>query len=909
MAIDKRIGYKKENKAIDVRNTVASLEFYNDNSINTLELPTKASNGLQVYQKSIEQDNNTATEEYINGKFDYPNSNGDISEYTMGNIDSPLEYQKTGESSNNSKSITKNIEFSTGTFSNTDEELLKYSGRYRFGITKCPKRLWLVYASQTGKSEMISYEIREELWKVGVLTYPTSIDKFEDIFYSYFENNSSDELFPPTIFVVSTTGQGEVPNSMRSFWQRLLYSDISRNKFKTFQFVIFGLGDRCFGNKFNLTARKLHHRLIQMGASELNPWGLGDESHDFGLLGEFDPWLENLAKFLYQEKCRPNIDLPIRYLCEIVGESEYLETEKCLNEQKTFLNNYYKNISKLVICTTIKNSNFCISNRKKVVKNITLSTIDEEDNFTYLTGSHAVIWPTSPPNTVKRLVELLGQNLTCKTLIIIRENPEYFLCPCRDPDCKIISNKYMKCFSDSSLSNLPLNCKMSLFTLFSRYLDIVGIPGRRFLWQCYNFAKDKLHKDRLFDMVQRTLDSKKDYSDYIRDEHRNYVEVLWDFNSVELPLNNFVSLLHLINPRYYSICNTPLWYRKDLWQYINILYHIENDPLISSLITLRSSNISVFIPKKKILYKDLSYVETLKVFFLSKVLNSKHTTNTIISSPISIYYKIMNKLAQICINYNTYGRLLASLTLKPLTTQFIDLCIGIIEWKTAHNREITGLCSSFLNNLIPHETKLLVGIENQLLPIVSPMFIDLKIPLILIAPGIGISGIISIIQQRVLFIFINLQFNKLKGKDMEIAPCIVYLGFRYSDEDFPFINYIFEWCRNPYLNRWIVINIAYSRSSPTIENSIFHNLPNIGYIECGCYLQSLILKTDVKLLCKCINDGIVIVCGNAVIMPNEIRNTLSDCLVRNGDFDTLDEALVHLRKFITKGRYIEETWN
>ncbi|KAL7067684.1 flavodoxin family protein [Cryptosporidium serpentis] len=909
MAIDKRIGYKKENKAIDVRNTVASLEFYNNDLTNTPELSTKVPNKLQVYQGSIEQ-NNTGTEEYINGELDHPNSNKDISEYTIRNFDSPLEYQKTSKSSN-SKSNTKNIEFSTEILSNTDEELLRYSARYyRFGITKCPRRLWLVYASQTGKSEMLSYEIREELWKIGVLTYPTSIDKFEDIFYSYFEDNSSDELFPPTIFVVSTAGQGEVPNSMKSFWQRLLYNNINQNKFKTFQFVIFGLGDRCFSSKFNLTARKLRHRLIQMGANELHPWGLGDESHDFGLLGEFDPWLENLNKFLCQEKCRPDLNLPIRYLCEIIGESEYFETEKCLNEQKTFLNNYYKNISKPTICTSVRNCNFYSSNRKKVVKSITLSIADEENNFMYLTGSHAAIWPTNPPNVVMQLVELLGQNLTCKTLVIIRKNPEYFLCPCKDPDCKIISNKYMKCFADSSLSNLPLNCKMSLFTLFSRYLDIVGIPGRLFLWQCYNFAKDKLHKDRLFDMVQRTLDSKKDYSDYIRDEHRNYVEVLWDFNSVELPLNNLVSLLYLISPRYYSICNTPLWYRKDLWQYINMSYYMENDPLISSLITLRFSNISVFIPKKKIFHKDLSYIETLKVFFLSRFLKPKRIDNTIISSPISIYRKIMDKLAQICINYNTYERLLTSLMPKPLTTQFIDLCVGVTEWKTAYNREITGLCSGFLNNLIPHETKLLVGIENQLLPIVSPMFIDLKTPLILIAPGIGISGIISIIQQRVLSIIINLQFNKSKGtKDTEIAPCIVYLGFRYSDEDFPFMNYFFEWSKDPYLNRWIIINIAYSRSSPSIKNSVFYNLSNMGYIECGCYLQSLILKTDTKLICKCINDGLVIVCGNAVIMPSEVRNTLSNCLVRNGDFNTLDEALIHLRKLIIKGKYIEETWN
>eukprot|EP00919_Chromeraceae_sp_WS-2016_P004018 GHVR01009699.1.p1 GENE.GHVR01009699.1~~GHVR01009699.1.p1 ORF type:complete len:148 (-),score=70.06 GHVR01009699.1:46-489(-) len=56
---------------------------------------------------------------------------------------------------------------------------------------------------------------------------------------------------------------------------------------------VLGLGDSRY-NHFNVAARKLNRRIIQLGATEFWRMGLCDDRHDFGYEGEYDPWVEGL---------------------------------------------------------------------------------------------------------------------------------------------------------------------------------------------------------------------------------------------------------------------------------------------------------------------------------------------------------------------------------------------------------------------------------------------------------------------------------------------------------------------------------------------------------------------------------------------------------------------------------------
>jgi len=92
------------------------------------------------------------------------------------------------------------------------------------------------------------------------------------------------------VFVASTTGQGEVPDSMKSFWKFLLRRNLPSTSLTTMRFSVAGLGDSSY-SKFNFAAKRLHKRLVQLGATPLGAPTLGDDQHDHGPDAAIDPWL------------------------------------------------------------------------------------------------------------------------------------------------------------------------------------------------------------------------------------------------------------------------------------------------------------------------------------------------------------------------------------------------------------------------------------------------------------------------------------------------------------------------------------------------------------------------------------------------------------------------------------------
>jgi sulfite reductase alpha subunit-like flavoprotein len=56
---------------------------------------------------------------------------------------------------------------------------------------------------------------------------------------------------------------------------------------------VLGLGDSSY-TKFNFAAKRLHKRLLQLGAQSLIPLGLGDDQHDLGYDAAADPWIDSL---------------------------------------------------------------------------------------------------------------------------------------------------------------------------------------------------------------------------------------------------------------------------------------------------------------------------------------------------------------------------------------------------------------------------------------------------------------------------------------------------------------------------------------------------------------------------------------------------------------------------------------
>jgi sulfite reductase alpha subunit-like flavoprotein len=99
------------------------------------------------------------------------------------------------------------------------------------------------------------------------------------------------------IFLVSTSGQGELPANMRKNWRKLLNARIPANWLSSLKIACFGLGDSSY-QKYNFAVKKLARRLSQLGADQVLSTALGDDQHELGPYALFDQFVSFIWKYL-----------------------------------------------------------------------------------------------------------------------------------------------------------------------------------------------------------------------------------------------------------------------------------------------------------------------------------------------------------------------------------------------------------------------------------------------------------------------------------------------------------------------------------------------------------------------------------------------------------------------------------
>ncbi|KAF9618175.1 hypothetical protein IFM89_000644 [Coptis chinensis] len=134
-------------------------------------------------------------------------------------------------------------------------------------------RFLILYASQTGNAIDAAERVGSEAEHRGCPA--TVVLSMDDFHVTTLPNEEA------VVFVVSTTGQGDIPNSMKVFWRFLLQKNLSQNWLKGVRYAVFGLGDSGY-QKFNFAAKKLDKRLSDLGGTPIIERGLGDDQHPLG---------------------------------------------------------------------------------------------------------------------------------------------------------------------------------------------------------------------------------------------------------------------------------------------------------------------------------------------------------------------------------------------------------------------------------------------------------------------------------------------------------------------------------------------------------------------------------------------------------------------------------------------------
>lgn len=115
---------------------------------------------------------------------------------------------------------------------------------------------WIIYGSQTGTAEQLAWHTATILQAGGIKTSVKNIAALD---------KTTLESAKKIIFLVSTFGEGEAPDSARGFERKLLKYSLALNHL---QFAILGLGDKRYSD-YCAFAVRVEHWLLANGAQPL----------------------------------------------------------------------------------------------------------------------------------------------------------------------------------------------------------------------------------------------------------------------------------------------------------------------------------------------------------------------------------------------------------------------------------------------------------------------------------------------------------------------------------------------------------------------------------------------------------------------------------------------------------------
>lgn len=152
------------------------------------------------------------------------------------------------------------------------------------------RRLTILYGSQTGCAQDLAEHIWRESKKYHYSGRVLPMDTYD------VTSLINEQL---VVFVCSTTGQGNEPDNMKSFWKFLLRKSLPSDSLCALNYAVLGMGDSSY-SQFNFVAKRLNKRLQQLGASQIVPMGLCDDQHDLGASAVYVPWLASIWSDLLQ---------------------------------------------------------------------------------------------------------------------------------------------------------------------------------------------------------------------------------------------------------------------------------------------------------------------------------------------------------------------------------------------------------------------------------------------------------------------------------------------------------------------------------------------------------------------------------------------------------------------------------
>ncbi|XP_045506675.1 NADPH-dependent diflavin oxidoreductase 1 [Colias croceus] len=389
-------------------------------------------------------------------------------------------------------------------------------------------RIVILYGSQTYTAQ----EYAERIWRTTkLLDLKGPVQAMDD----YPVSRLIHEEY--ALFVCSTTGEGDEPDNMKTFWKFLLRKNLPAKSLTNLKFGVIGLGDSSY-SKFNFAAKKLHKRLLQLGAQALHEIALCDYQHDLGHDAVMIPWLKT-----FLGKIKPDISAPD------IGALKFVPRWK-VSLTKTDVAIKENGITKDIYFGTSNTDHFVnplhleIESNKRITHEshfqdvrLTVFKSVTHDNINYNPGDVFNIRPRNSKDDIADLFNILASHG-------IDIKPHYML-------------HVAECHEEMPVPPF-LQQPLPLYIIAEQYWDLKAYPTQYVFSLLAQISDDKLERDKCIELC--STEGQEEWLNYCRRPKRTILEVLHDFHksAAKLTIEVLFELFSTIKPRSFSIASSCL---------------------------------------------------------------------------------------------------------------------------------------------------------------------------------------------------------------------------------------------------------------------------------------------------------------------------------------------------------------
>ncbi|XP_052788058.1 NADPH-dependent diflavin oxidoreductase 1-like [Mya arenaria] len=383
----------------------------------------------------------------------------------------------------------------------------------------------VLFGSQTGTAQDVAEKIGREAKRRHFLPRVMALDNY----------NVADLIQENlTVFVCSTTGQGDPPDNMMKFWKFIMRKNLPKDSLCQLSHAVLGLGDSSYP-KFNFVGKKLHRRLEQLGSSGLVNIGLADDQHDLGADAVVYPWMEGLfTRLLSLYPLPPGLDIvpadvrpPARFRVQFLTENgENQASENSEHDQShPDVPGWFP--GQPFPARLLANERVTARDHFQDTRLIRLNISGSD--ISYEPGDVACVCPQNMADTVNDFISYM--NLDANKKFILSSVDE-----------------------GTSAPKLPQPC--TVHYLVQNYLDINCVPRRSFFEMMLYFADDELEKDKLQEFC--SAEGQEELFSYCNRVRRTLLEVLHDFpkTSPNIPFQYLFDMIPVLQPRSFSIASS-----------------------------------------------------------------------------------------------------------------------------------------------------------------------------------------------------------------------------------------------------------------------------------------------------------------------------------------------------------------